>query len=210
MENLSRHTRSGLPLDELCTGLTEPVSQSQQIFRQVLTALSEPGTRLTLAPVPAPMGIHSAAYQACLALLDADTPLWVSENLATPSLLNSLRFHCGCPITKRRNEAAFAVASPDDVEDLESFCQGSHEYPDRSTTVILQVDNLHSAGTWRLSGPGIKDHRQVGIEGLGKQWPAWLQANQAGFPLGVDLLLTDGNSLMGLPRTTKVEVESCM
>lgn len=210
MENLTQHTRSGLPLDELCTGLTEPVGQSQQIFRQVLTALSEPGTRQTLAPLPSPKGIHSAAYQVCLALLDADTTLWVSESLATPSLLNSLRFHCGCPITTQRNEATFAVATPGDLDDLDGFCEGSHEYPDRSTTVILQVDNLHSAGPWRLSGPGIENHRQVGIEGLGQQWPGWLKANRASFPLGVDLLLTDGNSLMGLPRTTHVEVESCM
>lgn len=210
MENLTQHTRSGLPLDELCTGLTEPVHQSQQIFRQVLTALSEPGTRLTLAPVPAPKGIHSAAYQVCLALLDADTPLWVSDSLATPSLLNSLRFHCGCTITGRRDEAIFAVAFPGDLENISGFSQGSHEYPDRSTTIILQVDHLHSAGPWRLSGPGIQDQKQVGIEGPGQQWPAWLQANRAGFPLGVDLLLTDGNSLMGLPRTTLVEVESCM
>ncbi|MFC4259490.1 phosphonate C-P lyase system protein PhnH [Marinobacter lacisalsi] len=210
MENLNQQTRSGLPLDELCTGLAEPVSQSQQIFRQVLTALSEPGTRLTLAPVPAPKGIHSAAYQVCLALLDADTPLWVSDSLATPSLLNSLRFHCGCRVTHRREEAIFAVASPGDLESIAGFSPGSHEYPDRSTTVILQVDHLHSTGPWRLSGPGIEQPKQVGIEGLANHWPAWLRSNRASFPLGVDLLLTDGNSLMGLPRTTLVEVESCM
>lgn len=210
MENLTQHTQTGLPLDELCTGLAEPVGQSQQIFRQVLTALSEPGTRLTLAPVPAPKGIHSAAYQVCLALLDTDTPLWVSDSLATPALLNSLRFHCGCPITDRREQAAFALALPDDLQTITGFSQGSHEYPDRSATIILQVDQLHSAGPWRLSGPGIKGQRQVGIEGLGQQWPTWLQADRDSFPLGVDLLLTDGNSLMGLPRTTLVEVESCM
>ena len=210
MDNPIPDHRSGLSLDELCAGLPEPVFQSQQIFRQVLTALSEPGTRLTLAPLASPGGIHSAAYQICLALLDADTSLWVADTLATPALLSSLRFHCGCPITPERGSATFALSTPDAIGDLDGFCQGTHEYPDRSTTVIVQVNNLHNTGPWQLSGPGINGSRQVGIEGLEGNWLAWLQANRAAYPLGVDLLLTDGNSLMGLPRTTNVEMESCM
>lgn len=207
MQNLTTATQTGLALDELCAGLTEPVSQAQQIFRQVLTALSEPGTRMTLAPLPSPRGVHSAAYQICLALLDNDTPLWISDSLLDPSLTSSLRFHCGCPIITERGEASFAIATPEDLANLDGFCQGSHEYPDRSTTLILQVDDLHSSGPWRLSGPGIANYRQVGIEGLNAGWTTWLKANREAFPLGIDLLLTDGNSLIGLPRTTRVEVE---
>ncbi len=210
MDHLHTQARSGLSLDQLCAGLSDPVMQSQQIFRQVLTALAEPGTRLTLPPLAAPRGIHSAAYQVCLALLDADTPLWVSDTLAADGLISSLRFHCGCPITSQRHESAFALATPESINGLTDFRQGTHEYPDRSTTLILQVEKLHNDGPWHLSGPGIDGSRQVGIDGLSGHWPAWLEANRAAFPLGIDLLLTDGNSLMGLPRTTNVEMEPCM
>ena len=210
MDHLQTKDRPGLALDLLCAGLCDPVMQSQQIFRQVLTALAEPGTRLTLPPQAAPQYIHSAAYQVCLALLDADTPLWVSDTLASDGLVSSLRFHCGCPFTPSQNEAAFALATPQAINSLRDFRQGTHEYPDRSTTLIVQVEKLHNHGPWHLSGPGIDGSRQVGIEGLTGDWPAWLQANRATFPLGIDLLLTDGNSLMGLPRTTNVEMEPCM
>lgn len=210
MDNLIPDTPPGLSLDLLCAGLSDPVFQSQQIFRQVLRALSEPGTRLTLAPLAAPRGVDSAAYQVCLALLDSDTPLWVSDGLDTPALLSSLRFHCGCPMTNEPGNATFAITTADEFTDLGRFYQGSDEYPDHSTTLIVQVDHLHSAGPWQLSGPGIDGHRSVGIDGLGPHWLPWLQANHAAFPLGVDLLLTDGNSLMGLPRTTRLEVASCM
>lgn len=210
MEKLTANARPGLSLDQLCAGLHEPVLQSQQIFRQVLRALSEPGTRQTLAPQAAPRGVDSAAYQVCLALLDSDTPLWVADSLASTSLTSSLRFHCGCPIVAEPGEAAFAIATPQALAGLDRFCQGSHDYPDRSTTLILQVDSLHTSGPWQLSGPGIDGRRAVGIDGLESHWLNWLEENHAGFPLGIDLLLTAGNSLMGLPRTTRMEVASCM
>ncbi|AOY90221.1 phosphonate C-P lyase system protein PhnH [Marinobacter salinus] len=195
-----------LSLTGLCAGFEDPVQQSQQVFRHVLTALSEPGTLQNLPVSETPEGVHIASYQICLALLDAETPLWIGPSLKTSALVSALRFHCGCPVVDEPERAEFALTTPDFDGDLSIFAQGSHEYPDRSTTLIVQVDSLDATIDWTLSGPGIDGVRRVGIAGLDPRWPAMLADNLRRFPCGVDLLLTAGTGLMGLPRTTKVEV----
>lgn len=197
---------SHLSLTGLCAGFEDPVHQAQQVFRHVLTALSEPGTLQHLPVSEAPEGIHIAAYQICLALLDAETPLWIAPSLKTGALVSALRFHCGCPVVDEPGRAEFALTTPDFDGDLTLFAQGSHEYPDRSTTLIIQVESLDAPSDWTLSGPGIDGIRRVGISGLDPRWPRMLADNLGHFPCGVDLLFTAGAGLMGLPRTTQVEV----
>ncbi|WP_404367423.1 phosphonate C-P lyase system protein PhnH [Marinobacter sp.] len=195
-----------LSLTGLCAGFDDPVHQSQQVFRRVLTALSEPGTLQNLPASETPEGVHTASYQVCLVLLDAETPLWIAPSLKTSALVSALRFHCGCPLVDEPGRAEFALITPDLDGDLTLFAQGSHEYPDRSTTLIVQVQSLDAPGAWTLSGPGIDGIRRVGVAGLDPRWPRMLADNLGRFPCGVDLLFTAGTSLMGLPRTTQVEV----
>ncbi|MDL0431681.1 phosphonate C-P lyase system protein PhnH [Marinobacter sp. TBZ242] len=197
---------SALSLAGLCAGFDDPVQQSQQVFRRALTALSEPGTLQTVPVSDAPERINIASYQLCLALLDAETPLWIAPPLRTDALVSALRFHCGCRIVDQPEQAEFALTSPDFDDDLSQFAQGSHEYPDRSTTLIVQVESLDATANWTLSGPGIDGMRKVGIAGLDARWPAMLSDNRRRFPCGVDLLFTAGTGLMGLPRTTRVEI----
>lgn len=196
----------GLSLTGLCAGLDDQVQQSQQVFRGVLTALSEPGSLQQVQVSDAPEGIHVASYQICLALLDAETPLWIAPSLKTDALVSALRFHCGCRLVDEPGQAEFALTTPDFDGDLSRFAQGSHEYPHRSTTLIVQVDSLDAAKNWTLSGPGIDGVRDVGITGLNERWPGMLADNNRRFPCGIDLLFTAGTGLIGLPRTTQVEV----
>lgn len=196
----------GLSLAGLCAGFSEPELQSQQVFRHVLTALSEPGTVQRLQTSEAPEGMHTASYQICLALLDAETPLWIEPALKTDAMVSALRFHCGCPVVGNPEQAEFALVTPDFEGDLSFFALGSHEYPDRSTTLIVQADSLDMADTWTLRGPGISDKRSLGISGLSARWPDMIVANRGLFPRGVDLLFTAGTDFVGLSRTTQVEV----
>lgn len=197
---------TGLSLTGLCAGFDDPVQQSQQVFRRVLTALSEPGAVQNLPANESPEGVHAAAYQICLALLDSDTPLWISPSLKTDALVSALRFHCGCRLVDEPGQAEFVLTTPDFDGDLTIFAQGNHEYPDRSATLIVQVESLDSASDWTLSGPGIQSERKVGITGLDPRWPGMLADNRSRFPCGVDFLFTAGTALMGLSRTTRVEV----
>lgn len=187
-------------------GLADPVLDAQGIFRSVLDALAHPGRVVTVpsAPEPpAPLGPATAAV--CLTLLDFETPLWLDPAARTAEAVEYLRFHCGAPICESRAEAAFSVVTDAlRLPPLGSFQAGSDEYPDRSTTVIVQVKDIQEGIGRRLTGPGIDGERRLKLEGVsGRIW-GMLRENQGLFPRGVDLLVTAGSRLVGLPRTIRV------
>ncbi|WP_303289897.1 phosphonate C-P lyase system protein PhnH [Marinobacter sp. SS5-14b] len=205
-------TMTAVALDGLCDGFADSTHQAQQVFRRVLAAMAEPGTVHSLEPGNAPAPLSSAAYQICLALLDQETPLWLQPELASAAVVNSLRFHCGCGIAHRLDKAAFALITANGDCSLAAFNQGTFEYPDRSATVIVEVRGLdaergENCGEERselvLEGPGIRQQRRVRIDGFDAGWMQRLADNHALFPCGVDLILTCGNQLMALPRTTR-------
>jgi len=194
-------------LEGLCDGFSDVTHQSQGVFRQVLMAMAEPGTRHNLAQLIAPAPLSPAAYQVCLALLDQETPVWLEPDLTSAAAINYLRFHCGCRIASGSNQALFALVTAQGGCSLSAFNQGTFEYPDRSATLIVEVDALEEEGNLTLEGPGIRQQRRVGIAGFDAGWLQQLAENQAGFPCGVDLILTCGNQLMALPRSTRVSLD---
>ena len=191
--------------ENLSPGFADPVGAAQATFRAVLTALSEPGKvlalELALEP-PAPLGLAAAAV--ALSLLDGDTPLWCDP--ASRAAAPSLRFHTGAPLVEAPERARFAlIAEAALLPSLAAFDAGSDEYPDRSATLIVEVAALGAGPTLSLRGPGIPDHRVLAVGGLPAGFAAEWRANHARFPRGVDLILTAGGRLAGLPRSTLIE-----
>ncbi|MEX2618274.1 MAG: phosphonate C-P lyase system protein PhnH [Alphaproteobacteria bacterium] len=186
-------------------GLADPVFDSQSIFRTVLQALSRPG-RIYRMPVdlPAPEGLAGAGI--CLCLLDRDTSLWLDAPLRTPAIESFLRFHTGCTITGDPETAGFAImASLPDRAEIARFNAGTPEYPDRSTTIIVQTEGLRDDRGARLSGPGIEREHRLDVAGAAPAFWAAVRASNAQFPLGVDFLFVAGDRLAGLPRSILVE-----
>ena len=67
-----------------------------------------------------------------------------------------LAFHTGALVTGERSECAFAfveVGVP--LPPLSTVAAGSQEYPDRSTTVVLDLASLEGGPPTVLEGPGI-------------------------------------------------------
>jgi alpha-D-ribose 1-methylphosphonate 5-triphosphate synthase subunit PhnH len=128
-------------------GFAAPVFDAQSVFRAVMDAMARPGSIMpvrTLAAPPAPLSATAAAV--ALTLCDHDTPLWLDPALAGSSAVRTwLAFHAGAPLVDGPGDAAFVlVADAVGLGSLNDFAQGSQEYPDRSTTVILQVESLSS------------------------------------------------------------------
>src|SRR5690606_12551054 len=110
----------------LIEGFANPVAQTQQVFRQALGAMSEPGLVLDVQEQsegdrqPAPPGaLCDAAWALCLTLLDNETSVWISPALDGDALRQNLAFHCGCRIVEERAEAGFALLAADDLDDLD-------------------------------------------------------------------------------------------
>lgn len=197
---------------------SDAVHDAQTTFRCILKALSEPGSiqRIPAASdgaLSCPAPLHAATTAALLTLADFETPLWLAEAARTPAVESYLRFHCTCPLIDDPARAQFAVVTEcESGFTLEHFAQGSMEYPDRSTTLLLQVPTLSEGPARILSGPGIAHTRVLKVGGLPPDFDALWQENGAAFPLGVDLIFCCGDAIVGMPRTTRIHSEqrSCM
>lgn len=192
---------------EFSPGFASPVASSQSVFRCIMNALARPGSVQTIADVVnVPSLLMPATAAVALTLFDHDTPIWFDERLgAEPDIASWLRFQTGAPLTGGASLAAFAlIHSGAALPDFESFALGTPEYPDRSTTLVIQVDTLTEGPELIISGPGIRGTSSLRVGALPSDFVERMQANRALFPRGVDLLLVYGHDLVALPRSTHV------
>jgi len=189
-------------------GFSDPPAQSQTIFRGVLEAMSAPGRIVTVADaLDSPAPLMPATTALLLTLADFHTPVWLDANAANETVAGYLRFHCGCPIVEQPTDAAFAVVSDAaTIPEPEHFSLGSDEYPDRSTTVLIQLEGLDQGVGLRLSGPGIDGSTDLDLVGLTADWLGKRQQLAPLFPLGLDLILISQTAAAALPRSTNIEI----
>ena len=141
-------------------------------------------------------------------LVDDDA---VSEDLGDPSVIQAdvgarqqrvefpraVLHHC---------PPAFAVADERiSSEQLNALSAGSAVAPETSATLIVQVSGLSGGRMLRLTGAGIAEERMIAPQ-LPECLIHELTERPHPFPLGVDLILTCGERLLAIPRTTQVEV----
>jgi alpha-D-ribose 1-methylphosphonate 5-triphosphate synthase subunit PhnH len=185
-------------------GFADPVRDAQACFRAVLNALAHPG-RIVPMPIalPSPLPLGLAAASVALSLCDNDTPVWLDA--ASAGTANYLTFHCGAPLVTVSAQASFAfIADAEAMPPLDGFALGTDEYPERSTTLVIEVAGLYDDRGVVLRGPGILGEARLGVTGL----PARVWAERAAlaelFPRGIDILFTCGGALAAVPRSTRV------
>lgn len=185
----------------------DSVLDAQLAFRSVMAAMAEPGRVMPLSALPSPPAPLSAVAAAVvLTLCDQDTPLWVDPTIAGSFQAKAwIAFHTGAPIVANPIEAHFALAAhPGELIALENFAQGTQEYPDRSTTLILQVDTLHAARSLVLKGPGIETETRLAPHPLPRHFCEQWGQNNRRFPRGLDLVLASPEGVACLARTTRI------
>jgi len=185
----------------------DPALENQRIFRAILLTMSRPGTVTVLGNWPRPpQDLHPATAAVCLALVDMDTPLWLGRS-APGDIQTYLRFHCGCPVTRKPESAAFGLILDGlELPDLGLFHPGELEYPDRSATLIIQVRAMNVGRGIPLSGPGIQSETRLHVDGLNPDFWRMLQRNARRFPLGFDVILATQTEIVSLPRTIQVGI----
>lgn len=195
--------------EHMTGGFSDPVFDAQAIFRAVMDAMARPGTIQPAKARPRPpQPLSPVAAAVALALCDHDTPLWLDPVLKqAAAVANWLGFHTGAPLVDLPADAHFAlVADPASLIALENFAQGTQEYPDRSTTLVLQVASLSSGDRLALGGPGIDGSTRFAPTPLPRHFVEQWKQNRARFPRGVDLVLAAPEGIACLPRTTRIRM----
>src|SRR5262245_51006068 len=187
-------------ITELPAGFADKVLSAQSTFRSVMDAMARPGSvqRIrAVAGTPHPMMRGTAAI--ALTLFDHDTPVWLDGAMAARGdVAKWLKFHTSAPVIADPFVCSFAVIGDfHHLPPLDRFALGSSEYPDRSTTLILQVDSLNSGPVLELTGPGID-----GAATLQATIPAnlldRLAVNATLFPRGIDVVLVHDDAVVAI------------
>ncbi len=124
--------------------------------------------------------------------------------------------HCADPdlaaIVARTGAAKVALEKADhvfvgalqEVGALRRLKCGSDLHPENGTTLMVNAD-LSTGARLRLSGPGVDGTLDVTVGGL----PDGFWTERAGvmrYPMGFEIFLIDGDLVLGIPRSTRVEV----
>jgi alpha-D-ribose 1-methylphosphonate 5-triphosphate synthase subunit PhnH len=191
----------------LSAGFTDKVVSAQSTFRSVMDAMARPGSvQDIVAAVGTPWPIMPGTAALALTLFDHDTPIWLDPQMSEkPDVANWLTFHSGAPVVTVPAVCSFAVvANGAALPDLESFSFGTPEYPDRSTTLVLQVESLTEGCEFELRGPGINGAVVLRAKIEPRNLFERLAVNAALFPRGIDVVLVANDDIVAIPRTTRL------
>jgi alpha-D-ribose 1-methylphosphonate 5-triphosphate synthase subunit PhnH len=192
---------------ELPAGFADKVLSAQSTFRSVMDAMARPGSVARIvATTGAPAVMMRGTAAIALTLFDHDTPIWLDPKMSeTSDVKKWLKFHAGAPVIEDSSICHFAlIGDPGALPALDRFAFGSNEYPDRSTTLIIQVESLAQGPAFELRGPGIDGTAMVQATIQPLDLFERLAINQPLFPRGIDAVLVAGDSVVAIPRTTRL------
>lgn len=192
---------------ELPAGFADKVLSAQTTFRSVMDAMARPGTvQRVIANVGTPSTVMRGTAAIALTLFDHDTPIWLAPPTAeTPGIAKWLKFHTGAPVIGDPSVCSFAlIGDGGELPALDRLSLGSIEYPDRSTTIILQVESLTQGQVYELRGPGIDGTANLRATIDPKDLFERLAINATLFPRGIDIVLVHDDAIVALPRTTRL------
>ena len=166
-------------------------TRANATFDAILWALSRPGL---------PRALPEAGEGVLIeALLDRECQVYAGDPLLIPLIGQT-----GARLVDIALADHVFLGRLTDLTLLGHCAVGSDLYPDDGATVVLRA-SLGSGDRLRLTGPGVRDAVDVQIGGLpGGFWHR--RAELLRYPMGFDLLVLDGDRIIGLPRSTSIEV----
>jgi alpha-D-ribose 1-methylphosphonate 5-triphosphate synthase subunit PhnH len=169
-------------------------TRSNATFEALMWALSRPGTVQHL-PGDDPALISEA-------LVDRECHVWCADPVLAARIAAT---GAQAADPARADHVFLSGAGPDAVlAILAMVAVGSDLYPDAGATVILPA-RFGSGPRLRLTGPGIETEAVIAPDDLPPGlWS--LRAARCRYPMGFDLFLTAGAQVIGLPRSTRIEV----
>lgn len=185
--------------------MTTIVHTTQQIYRQLINAASRPGhVEIITEDVKNYTGFSNAALLTAMTLFDNE----ISFYSADKTMRQELKVLTGGLPNKDYSSADFLVTKEADLkaEYFKEVMKGVLISPEKSATLLIDIESIGKGQAYRLSGPGIKESTDIQLS-FPSSWFALRNEVCKEFPLGIDLILTDKeNNTVVIPRTTKVEV----
>lgn len=173
---------------------TAAETRSNKSYEALLWAMSRPGSVETIA--------HPGLVPIVEALCDQEVGLFSTyEALSIELRRLDLRF---VDIDQADYVVIVGDLDSDKTPLLRRVKFGTRLYPETSATIIAEA-RLGTGPEFALSGPGIDGRQIVRIGGIDAEF--WnIREAACAYPLGWDAFLVDGTGVIGLPRSTKIEI----
>ncbi|HET6253948.1 MAG TPA: phosphonate C-P lyase system protein PhnH [Puia sp.] len=191
--------------------LYDDVYDAQGHYRLLLDSMARPG-KINVLPemeLTAPKGIHAAGALVGFALMNADVTYYVEGPTAFEVGRYLLVNTSARPVGREEADYVFLDGSAP-AELLQELKVGSLPYPEDGATVVAAVDGLASEGeglVLLLKGPGVAGEKKLCVIGLDRTFFEALATINGEFPLGIDVILTDGERRVAcIPRSTKIGI----
>jgi len=186
----------------------ENALRSAAAFRVLLDCMARPGRIGSLGDISTTVPLFDATFCLIRTLVDVRAPIYLTEPLCEPQVVEAIRFDTGATILSSPADAVFVICLPDEAERLLPYLAcGTPDYPDRSTTLVIQCPALSGANGVSLSGPGIEREALLEAQGLPQGfWRKLDSTNRQLYPMGTDVFLTAPGKVAAIPRSTHVGV----
>ncbi len=172
---------------------TDDDMRTNATFDALMWALARPGRS---QPLPFP-GLLALAES----LLDRECSFFCSDERLKADIARTGANAVALP----QAEYVFAsIGERSDISALSAMLSGNLLYPDASATIFGEAQ-IGSGTRLRLTGPGVNGSIDIAVGGVHLDFWA-LRAEAIRYPLGWDIYLADGASLIAIPRSTKIEV----
>lgn len=166
-------------------------ARTNATFEALMWALSRPGT-VQVLPTSGVAGIAEA-------LLDRECRVFCDD----PALADRIDSLGAARVDLKLADHCF-VSLDAALERLAHIAVGSALYPDDGATLVAQA-RFGTGQRLRLSGPGIETAAEISLDGIAPAFWA-MRAALCRYPAGFDLFLICGTQVIGLPRSTTIEV----
>lgn len=170
----------------------------QRVFRELVEAFSRPGDIREIGDC-----VNGAVAQRAVLATLMDGEMTLADPHGQIAAADWPLLQAKPAVGER---ARYVAANGSRAPDFEPAL-GSLESPEFGATVLLEVASLgQGALSLELAGPGINGPRQLRLDGLHPDWLTRRADWVGSFPLGVDLLLSDTQRIVALPRTTQIHL----
>jgi alpha-D-ribose 1-methylphosphonate 5-triphosphate synthase subunit PhnH len=176
----------------MVTTYTDFEAQTNETFRALMWSLSYPGRAHALENASLEKIAHT--------LLDLEVSYYTpNETLGSDLRATGAK-------AKPILEADFLFypsLTVDDVAELYTAKRGNSLYPDDAATLIIRA-NFNRGAMVSLSGPGIKSRQRLQADIPATFWQVRNETRH--YPLGWDVIFCGESMVVGIPRSTQVEI----
>lgn len=191
-----------------------PCEDWQAVYRDLLQAMSHPGQGIQVQSALNGRHGHGLLHQLAVCLMDHEVTFALQDQ-GLEALQREISDRTGASAVDWKDADFIIVTGGTSRGQIAEAKRGSLEYPDHGATIIYEIEAAASGGAGsdtgtgvRISGPGIPASRTPQLTGLAAEEYRLLRDINREYPMGVDAFVIQGNQfIMGLPRSTRIEVE---